>query len=233
MNLDGSGSNVTYTVSALDNLELKIGEMKKLYRALCMKCSSDEVNEDRSDMCLRNLNAFAVKVNEIKIARNNAPRPNSNSNSNSSSSVDNADTWSDSESWMDWRKPTVSWLVSAKWHQINELKGVYKDLDEYTETMCGMWTMLTFYWGTGALWPRCHHSQAGGDSTCNQPMITLDGVSGVCRTRNCNNNVQYRCYRHGHDGVCRSCLHRGQEQLMGNPSPQVLIYMTVWYLTRP
>ena len=57
--------------------------------------------------------------------------------------------------WNDWTRPTVGWLMSDSWHKTDELRSKYRDSEEYANTLARLWTVLTFYWGSGAVWQKC------------------------------------------------------------------------------
>ena len=57
--------------------------------------------------------------------------------------------------WNDWTRPTVGWLMSDSWHKTDELRSKYRDAEEYANTLARLWTVLTFYWGSGAVWQKC------------------------------------------------------------------------------
>jgi hypothetical protein len=46
-----------------------------------------------------------------------------------------------------WSSPTVGWLMSEKWHKVEELRTHYDSTTEYAQTLEKIWTLLTFYWG--------------------------------------------------------------------------------------
>ena len=57
--------------------------------------------------------------------------------------------------WLGWQQnPTLDWLMSGSWHKVDGLKAVYESSEQYAETLLKLWTLLTFYWGSGAVWPR-------------------------------------------------------------------------------
>jgi hypothetical protein len=52
--------------------------------------------------------------------------------------------------WLGWQqKPDLNWLMSGSWHKIEGLKAKYDSTEDYTETLLRLWTLLTFYWGSG------------------------------------------------------------------------------------
>ena len=90
-----------------------------------------------------------------------------------------------------------------------------------------MWTALTFYWGSGAVWPRCTHRQhegggGGADAAanaCGEPLLVAT-QSGVCSKRACGREASWRCIRINHDFICKHCLWRQQDGLIGAPGVQ-------------
>ena len=130
-----------------------------------------------------------------------------------------------------WTSPSVGWLMSGTWHRVNKLKSEYKNAEEYTDTLKQIWTLLTFYWGAAAVWPKCKHRQQGDggvggeDKMCGEPLLALSkvGKEGSCSYKRgdhvCGNASSWKCHKGGHFEICGSCLGRQQEQLVGCPSP--------------
>lgn len=125
--------------------------------------------------------------------------------------------------WLGWQQnPTLDWLMSGSWHMVDGLKAVYESSEQYAETLLKLWTLLTFYWGSGAVWPRCSHKQ-GGDTTvsdvnvCGEPLLTATNI-GSCKK--CGSNASWKCFRRGHDHMCKKCLVRFQNYLVDSPGPQ-------------
>ena len=72
--------------------------------------------------------------------------------------------------WQGWfTKPTVGWLARGEWLDAPPLLRRYDSVAEYTTTLQRLMTLLTFYWGAGAVWPKCRHRQGaalgGGGGT--------------------------------------------------------------------
>jgi len=44
--------------------------------------------------------------------------------------------------------------------------------------------------------------------------------SGSCKKGGCGGNAVWKCFRHNHDHICKRCLLRQQDALVGNPGPQ-------------
>ena len=123
--------------------------------------------------------------------------------------------------WTVWRtNPTVGWLMSGEWHQdVPPLKEHYAGgLEEYAETLLRTWTVLTFYWGSAALWPRCKvPSQKNGEAgCCDEPLLCHQGhgrhgmcVETISRSgvvTNCEGEAVWACHRHYRSAVCQRCL---------------------------
>jgi hypothetical protein len=124
--------------------------------------------------------------------------------------------------WLGWQQnPKLDWLLSGSWHDVDGLKAMYNSSEEYAESLLRIWTLLTFYWGSGAVWPKCTHKQ-GGDANssdfnaCGEPLLTIT-ASGDCKK--CGGNASWKCFRHGHDHICKKCLFRFQDDLIGRPGP--------------
>lgn len=126
--------------------------------------------------------------------------------------------------WLGWRdQPTVGWLMSTKWLHVPELGSRYANANEYAETVLRMWTLLCFYWGAGAVWPKCCHKEGKGseDSICGQPMLTSCVHGAHCSSkfngRPCENSAKWKCCKRNHDVICERCLYYQQTSLVGNP----------------
>jgi hypothetical protein len=127
---------------------------------------------------------------------------------------------SNTPSYLLWKqRPTLEWLLSpAQWHDIGEgLKAEYVDAEEYSTTLLRVWTLLTFYWGCGAVFPRCWCKQ-NNDMACGQPLLAVNtSVNAVCRKCKRHGNCRWKCYRPNHDSVCDGCLRKTQNDLLGSP----------------
>lgn len=123
--------------------------------------------------------------------------------------------------WLGWmRAPTMKWLQSGGWVHALPLRNVYSTSDEYAETLLRMWVLLTFYWGGGAVWPKCRQQHGTGTEAkaCMEPLLTPQQSSAVfCRSQGCNNPARWRCHKQKHDAVCQECLRRHQVRLCGGP----------------
>lgn len=128
--------------------------------------------------------------------------------------------------WLGWQQsPRLDWLMSGAWHEVDGLKAIYGSSQEYTQSLLKLWTLLTFYWGSGAVWPKCAYKQGGGDvnnnkadaNVCGEPMLTI-ATSGVC-VKCGGSNGSWRCFRQTHHSVCKKCLLRLQDALVGGPGP--------------
>mmetsp|Transcript_7849 Transcript_7849/g.19504 ORF Transcript_7849/g.19504 Transcript_7849/m.19504 type:complete len:164 (+) Transcript_7849:250-741(+) len=86
-----------------------------------------------------------------------------------------------SEVWMEWRQPTLGWLQKGQWLDVPPLSSNYSSLVEYANTIRRTVVMLTFYWGAGALFPRCHVRRDGQDQNCNQALWTPTNGEAVGR----------------------------------------------------
>ena len=136
------------------------------------------------------------------------------------------------DSWRGWQKPTVGWLLQSDWHKVDNLQSEYKSVEEYVLRLRQMWTMLTFYWGTAALWPACNCGGGGHGGErkqpCGVPLLTrvreIGGVKCSSKLRNgshCQHSATWQCFRlsHGndHQAICSDCLQKRQELLIGRP----------------
>jgi len=134
--------------------------------------------------------------------------------------------------WTTWRtQPTVGWLMSCAWHQdVPALREVYPEgLKEYAETLLRTWTVLTFYWGSAALWPRCKvkSKRNGADCYCDEPLLFHVAphrhirCCEVIRRKGleipCDQLASWACHRHQKQhAVCQGCLSKLQRVLGGS-----------------
>ena len=111
--------------------------------------------------------------------------------------------------------------MSGSWHQLDGLKAYYESSHEYTEALLKTWTLLTFYWGSGAVWPRCNYKQRNDESSaCGEPLLARTVSNMSCRKNGCGSTALWKCFRNNHDALCGNCLERIQNNLVGAPSPQ-------------
>ena len=114
--------------------------------------------------------------------------------------------------WVGWiHSPTVGWLMAANFLVFPELTNVYENAEAYADTLERMWTALTFYWGAGAVFPRCSHTQGGQEaderSRCNEPLISRANSPGVLCSMKlssgfCGQQAVWKCYKNRHDAIC-------------------------------
>jgi hypothetical protein len=126
-------------------------------------------------------------------------------------------------------RPSLEWLLSGTWHHVPSLRDSYDTVEDYTRTLLHVWTLLTFYWGSGAMWARCTHRRAspgagadagspGAAQICGEPL--LDGqLSTASACTKCGAPAVWQCHRRSkdHDRICASCLRKRQAQLIGAP----------------
>ena len=126
------------------------------------------------------------------------------------------------QSWLGWQSnPSLNWLLSGAWHRdVDGLKAMYGSSEEYAESLLKLWTLLTFYWGAGAVWPRCTFKQGDSKSaeqnSCGEPLLAPT-TTGKCRKRGCDGDAAWRCFRYNHDTLCKKCLIEQQDVLIGSP----------------
>eukprot|EP00854_Cymbomonas_tetramitiformis_P014114 gene14114-16691_t len=131
-------------------------------------------------------------------------------------------------------EPRLSWLLEGAWLNAPALQARYGCTEEYVETLQSLMTLLTFYWGAGAVWPRCRHRPPGqgeGATCCNEPLLAVAAARGkdperLCGARlpggggTCRQAAVWLCPRRGHtDGMCAKCVRRHQAALSGRPGP--------------
>lgn len=99
------------------------------------------------------------------------------------------------------------------------------------EHLLRVWTLLTFYWGSSALWPKCRHqtaSSGGADekSLCAAPLLCSAShrhLSCTMRLRShstesfkvCGKPAAWSCHRPRHDAICDDCLRHQQHDMLG------------------
>jgi hypothetical protein len=128
------------------------------------------------------------------------------------------------EPWMGWINPTVRWLTDGRWLAAPGLSKRYEDPTAYAKTLHQIMTLLTFYWGAGAVWPRCR--QKSGELKCNEPLLSMSHAPSrtctmpISRSK-CANLAMWCCPRAAHqDAICASCLRHRQHLLCGPPGSQ-------------
>jgi hypothetical protein len=132
-----------------------------------------------------------------------------------------------SEPWTQWfTGPTVGWLARGEFLNVPPLQNGYSECKDYSIMLLRMWTLLTFYWGAGAVWPKCRHQVSGpggpaaitadGPKACGEPIAWLCHRSANCH-RCGKNPAAWKCSRAGHnDSVCIPCLKAQQVELFGS-----------------
>lgn len=147
-----------------------------------------------------------------------------------------SDTWTltdPEQSWSGWQRPTVGWLMTVDWLDVSELRSKYDSVAAYVLQLRQLWTMLTFYWGSAALWPRCVTSTGGkgGDAKpCGTPLMTRAGGRDLMCTMKlangsrCRRPATWRCYKGGekipHCATCDECLRLRRDALAGRRTHQ-------------
>jgi hypothetical protein len=59
-------------------------------------------------------------------------------------------TISHMQPWNGWREnPSLGWLMNGSWHRDTDLRSFYSSPEEYASSLSKLWTLLTFYWGSG------------------------------------------------------------------------------------
>lgn len=134
--------------------------------------------------------------------------------------------------WLGWTtRPTVGWLMSPDWHiGVPELRSVYESAEEYAESLLRIWTLLTFYWGAGAVWPKCTYIHQGNKDACGQPLLfhgpSHNRKNTPCcnrlrqngQTVNCGLPAEWMCHHFHHNAMCMECLQRRQNMCVDAPS---------------
>lgn len=129
-----------------------------------------------------------------------------------------------SAAWTGWRQPTLNWLQRGKWLDAPRLSVHYTSIEHYADTVCRLMTMLTFYWGAGALFPKCRNRRDPADNACDQPLCTRINRELKLRCSRkrsdgsrCAQDAKWRCARNGHDVICDRCIRTVQASLVGEP----------------
>ena len=131
--------------------------------------------------------------------------------------------------WKGWQRPKLCWLLegSFAWLQAPQLQKKYESIEDYADTLQRMMTMLTFYWGAGAVWPKCRKSDhAESDKCCNQPILSQvrDSSKLKCCSRlsdgtNCTNHAHWQCPLTSHlYGFCNRCVRKDFKCQTGKPT---------------
>eukprot|EP01038_Epipyxis_sp_PR26KG_P002142 gene2142-3042_t len=113
--------------------------------------------------------------------------------------------------------------MSPSWHDPPDLLSRYENSDEYAIGLLRIWTLLSFYWGSGAVWPKCTHRTAGKDVvTCGEPMLCKVEFSIGCTSKlhsagYCGKQSSWKCLRRDHDAYCDECLFKRQLLVVGSP----------------
>ena len=145
-----------------------------------------------------------------------------------------------SKPWLGWKQyPTLHWLMTAEWmKEFPPERLSYSSPTEYAECMLKIWTTLTFYWGSGAMWPLCAHMYPGAErKRCGQPLLMSANASNSCpctmkvmvggRSQMCQKPAAWKCHFHKfnhhaheyqHDSICSGCLSRRQNALVDGGS---------------
>ena len=143
-----------------------------------------------------------------------------------SSNTNNTKAIKNEKPWLGWKDhATVGWLLSTDWLDIPELTSRYEDSKEYAESMLRIWTLLSFYWGAGAVWPKCSHKdnkRSDDDSMCcGQPLLTRvlhhhTKCTMRYNGRTCDTPASWKCFRYNHDAICDQCLYKQQMALISS-----------------
>lgn len=144
-----------------------------------------------------------------------------------------------------WRNATIKWLVHPPTFCPSELprmqgpstksRGVYKNRDQYFDTMQRLMIAMAFYEGHCAISPKCWE-RGGGGQTCGATLVRCpddydqhddSGKKGSgknsrssgplrCRGRGCPNTPILICKIASHSrGLCERCAHHEMGQLLG------------------
>lgn len=200
-------------LSNIDNLLKDVNELDKILKPAITNSMLSNLND--ADRFARLILRQSNEINELrKKIKENA----------SNQQLDDTQQLSiEKPAWLGWQQnPTLNWLMSGSWHMVDGLKASYTSSEEYSESLLKLWTLLTFYWGSGAVWPRCTHKQGADNSAsdmnvCGEPLLTAAN-SGLCKK--CGSNASWKCFRPNHDHICKKCLLRQQDALVGSPGPQ-------------
>ncbi|CAN8071016.1 unnamed protein product [Agarophyton chilense] len=133
----------------------------------------------------------------------------------------------ETEPWAGWRDATVGWLQRGSWlNNVTQLHKEYDSVEQFADTMRGLMTTLAFFWGAGAMFPKCRLRKDAAKS-CDQPLHVqiCSGRKTICgqklaNRQTCTEVATWRCVRHGHDQICDRCLRKTQEFLVGEPGPR-------------
>jgi hypothetical protein len=93
----------------------------------------------------------------------------------------------------------------------SDFQDVYPKLDDYIKSMQETWTLLTFYWGAAAFWPKCGSQDNG--KACNNPLLHVHSSRSQCKF--CKSVARWSCFRRNHDSICDRCLKAAQDGFLG------------------
>lgn len=195
----------------------KVGELRKAAHAGLFGVIRDLVHSERASSLLGRILALLDRyVTELRRA---GPQ-------HDGEVVDSGETDIVDKPWAGWRSATLSWLLRGMWLAAPQLLREYDNVEAYTETLRQLVTMLTFYWGAGAVFPKCCH-RGHDNRPCAQPLCAnvANKRQKACgrplrNGRTCTEQVQWRCSRHGHDVACDRCLRQLQQALIDKPGPR-------------
>lgn len=211
------------STSKIRSKELILDLISKLKESV--EASIAKLVQQRNKNITEILKLSSEIFNEIQIYEsivgNLVITPKNNHDSDTSDEVDEALEWT--------QLPTIKWLTDGSLYECNGLKKSYDSTEDYVETIRKLWTMLTFYWGTAAIWPKCtcNPQPKGADSRpCNTPLLTKSNHQLTCTQKilrmdnipeRCGKPAKWTCIKRGHDAICSSCLTKKRTKLMGPP----------------
>ena len=200
--------------SATTTLEL-LTKLSELYKAAInriLSISSQDLMERLGLLLSRGRDIIQYRQEVERIMQNSQTNPATN------------DALKHESESFGWKSPTLSWLLCGDWHNVGELRSCYSSPDEYARAMESVWTLLAFYWGAAAVWPRCSHQQQGGNAVvCGEPLLASASPKALCSFRingqQCGRSAVWSCHRRGHRDICSRCLQFEQAQLIGPSGP--------------
>lgn len=190
--------SVTRETIPLEMLPLIEGERASLEKTVMSKIEGKIENFNLAKEYTDVLTKFKNVLNELKMILETAGIQ---SNTVFQAHDAGIDSW--------YVNPTVKWLTqsgSDSWFQNMRLKEQYVSCEDYVLVLRTLWSYLTFYWGRGALWPKCKELDQRG-KVCNSPLFSIPKGSSHCNRRNCTGIGEWTCpvFQHKYS-LCNKCV---------------------------
>jgi hypothetical protein len=200
--------SILQTIDDKTKIEDELNRLETSVRSLFKTANGDKL--DRLVELLSQVREYKVKISALVIKSAKADV-----------SLNDGETSNPIFGWL--KCSNVAWLASGCIIGGPTLKKSYTSVDDYVLSVQSVWTMLTFYWGTAALWPRCR-CRTPQEMSCSKPLLaqTRKGVPCSMKIRTasgkmtpCSGVANWKCGFRGHDSICDRCLEKQQELILG------------------